>query len=152
MPALLERPTPVRDEGQPRLFPAIDKPVERATRPAPARLRPPLVRRSEPVARATRLFSLEQRRQLRGVHRRRTSPLGRMTYVAGVASPNPHAGISRWAHEPGVVTVTIGEMDLNASRPALRIVQEALTMQRLLNEPRRLGNLPTLVGSRRLAQ
>ncbi|MCH8213712.1 MAG: mitochondrial fission ELM1 family protein [Proteobacteria bacterium] len=54
---------------------------------------------------------------------RRTGPVGRMTYVAGVASPNPHAGISRWAHEPGVVTVTIGEMDLGASRPALRIVQ-----------------------------
>lgn len=123
MPALLERPTPVREEGQPRLFSAIHETPERAARPAPARLRQPLVRRSEPVARATRLFSLEQRRHLRGVHRRRASPVGRMTYVAGVASPNPHAGISRWAHEPSIVTVTIGEMDLGASRPALRIVQ-----------------------------
>jgi hypothetical protein len=75
------------------------------------------------AGRVTRLFSLEQRAQLRGRHARRLAPVAGMSYIAGVwalgdVCPQDPA-VSR-GHR---AAVTIAEMDLTAPTPTLHVVR-----------------------------
>ncbi|MBI3742789.1 MAG: hypothetical protein HY261_00675 [Chloroflexi bacterium] len=67
------------------------------------------------AARATRLFSLEQRTHLKGEHARRLAPVAGMAYAAGIALTGTPSHVS--------ATVTIAEIDARHASPALRIVE-----------------------------
>ncbi|MSQ25300.1 MAG: hypothetical protein EXR49_03350 [Dehalococcoidia bacterium] len=73
--------------------------------------------------RTGRLFSLDQRRCLRGVHRRLTGPFPLLTYVAGVMAPSRSSSVASLAHLRGNDAIaTIGELDLRQPHPVLRVV------------------------------
>lgn len=115
MPALLEQIAPVHTmSAQASLPPALNLrrvPLAWHTPDAPATMR------------TGRLFSLEQRRRLRGVHPRLTRPSPLLTYVAGIIAPPLSSPVASLAHLRGAEAIaTIGEIDLRQPQPVLRIV------------------------------
>ena len=85
-------------------------------------LKLPLRRSSRPASLAdARLFTLDQRSQLKGRHARLQSPVPGMTYVAGVALSHPPKPSAASALRGGhITTITLGE---TAGDGGTRVVQ-----------------------------
>ena len=99
--------------------------------------------------RTGRLFSLDQRRRLRGVHRRLTCPSPLLTYVAGIMAPSHSSAVASLAHlRGGNAIATIGELDLRQPQPVLRVV--AHIRQREISPDALLHTLISGWGCRRI--